>query len=246
MTPLETVAATKQTVGKAGGAFMLHPATMARGEALGLQAFPFYYFGRCGVLGDADPDIVPTITVFFPPSLVAKSWRKGRALLSPADASEAYAEACREWGRSHLSAAEGLPRLCTLAERVVAAAEPTGIPLFAGWRALPLPDDDAGRASQLLNVLREHRGGLHALAVRACGLTPLEAVIANGGEDNARFFGWPEPYPVPDEEILERLERAELLTDDLAAVAYEALDAAQREELVELCAGVKAAAQAAR
>jgi hypothetical protein len=246
MTPLETVAATKQTVSKSGGAFMLHPATMQRGEELGLQAFPFYYLGRCGVLGDVEPEIVPTITVFFPPALVAKSWRKGRAVLSPADAAEAYAEACRDWGRTHLAAAEGLNRLCELAERVAAAADPAANPLFAGWRALPLPDDAPGRAAQILNVLREHRGGLHALAVRASGLTPLEAVVGNSGVDAARFFGWPEPYPEPDAEVVQRLERAEALTDELASPAYEVLDEAELLELVELCAGVKAAAKAAR
>jgi hypothetical protein len=225
---------------------MLDPATMRRAESLGLQPFSFYYFGRCGVLGDVEPDIVPTVTVFFPAELVVKSWRKGRAVLAPADASEAYAEACREWGRTNIGTAEGLPRLCELAERVVAAADPAGLPLFAGWRALPLPDDAPGRAAQVLNVLREHRGGLHALAVRACGVSPLEAVVANGSADNARFFGWPEPYPVPGEEIVGRLERAEALTDELAATAYEALDAPEREELATLCGGVKAAAKAAR
>jgi hypothetical protein len=246
MTPLETVAATKQTVSKSGGAFMLHPATMERGKTLGLQPFPFYYFGRCGVLGDIEPEIVPTLTVFFPPELVVKSWRKGRMAPSPAEASAAYSEACRDWGRKHIAAAQGLPRLCALAEQVVAAVDPAGIPLFAGWRALPLPDDAPGRATQLLNVLREHRGGLHALAVRSCGLTPLEAVIANGGADNARFFGWSEPYPDADEDTLARMERAETLTDDLASLAYAGLDAAQREEFAELCDGMKAAAKAAR
>jgi hypothetical protein len=151
---LETVAATKQTIGKSGGAFMLHPATIERAGELGLQPFPFYYFGRCGVLGDVDPDLVAPAIAFFPPALVAKSWRKGRAVMAPEEAAAAYAECCRTWGRTHLAEAEGLDRLCELGERVAGAVDATGLPLFAGWRGLPLPDDAPGRAAQVLNVLR--------------------------------------------------------------------------------------------
>jgi hypothetical protein len=241
---LECVQATKKTVSKSGGAFMLRPATIERARELGMNPFAFYYLGRCGVLGDVDPDLVATTIVFFPPEMVAKSWRKGRAVMGPSDAAEAYAEECRRWGRSHLGAAEGLERLVELSEKVADAVDPAGLPLFAGWRALPRPDDAPGRAAQLLNVLREHRGGLHIVAVLSVGLSPLEAVVTGSGADSARFFGWPEPYPDP-EGLREQHARAELLTDELAAPAYEALIDAERDELAALCAGVKAAALAA-
>ena len=52
-----------------------------------------------------------------------------------------------------------MPELVALVERVVDSAEAAALPLFAGWRALPRPDDAAGRLGLLLNVLREHRGG---------------------------------------------------------------------------------------
>jgi hypothetical protein len=246
MDPLACVQATKQTVGKAGGAFMLHPATMERAGELGLQPFPFYYLGRCGVLGDVDPDLVATTIAFFPPALVARSWRKGRAVLTPGEAASAYAGCAHRWGRDHLAAAEGLDRLCALVERVTAAADPTLLPLFAGWKALPLPDDPPARAAHLLHVLREHRGGLHIVAVLAAGLAPLEATLAgSGGADVARFFGWPEPFPEVTAAVRERRERAEALTDELASPAYAALSADERAELAELCAAVKAAAKAA-
>ncbi len=245
MTPLECVQATKKTVSKSGGAFMLHPTTIGRAKELGMNGFAFYYLGRCGVLGDIEPDLVATTIVFFPPDRVATSWRKGRAVMAPTDAAEAYAECCRRWGRDHLATAGGLERFCELAERVAGAAEPAGLPLFAGWRALPLPDDPPGRAAQLLNVLREHRGGLHSTAVRSCGLSPLEAVVTGpSGPDSARFFGWPEPYPDPAP-FREAHARAELLTDELAAAAYEVLTDGERAELADLCAEVKAAAIAA-
>jgi hypothetical protein len=246
MTPLELVAATKQTVSKSGGGFMLHPATIERAGELGLQPFPFYYFGRCGVLGDVDPDLVPTVIAFFPPAMVVKSWQKGRAVMGPDEAARAYAECCHTWGRTHLAEADGLEELCALGERVAEAADATAMPLFAGWRALPRPDDAPARAALVLNVLREHRGGLHIVAVLASGLLPLEATIAGGGgPDVARFFGWPDPLPEATPDVLERRERAETLTDELAARAYEVLDADERARFAELCAGVKAAAKAA-
>jgi hypothetical protein len=246
MTPVDAVAATKKTISRSGGAFMLHPATIERAGELGLQPFPFYYLGRCGVLGDVDPDLVATIIAFFPPALVAKSWRKGRAVLTPQDAAQAYAECCWAWGRTHLAEADGLDRLCELAERVVTAADPVGLPLFAGWRALPLPDDVPARAAQLLNVLREHRGGLHITAVIASGLSGLDAAVAGPyGADTAKFFGWVEPFPEVTTDLGERHERAEILTDELAAPAYAVLDAADLAAFVELCGDVKAAAKAA-
>lgn len=198
MDALACVQATKQTVTKSGGAFMLDPATIARAGELGMNGFAFYYLGRCGVLGDVVPEVVPSTIVFFPPGLVIKAWRKGRAVMEPGAAAAAYAEECHRWGRTHIAAAEGLERLCELAERVVGSADASGLPLFAGWRALPLPADAPARAAQLLQVLREHRGGLHSSAVLATGLAPLEAVVAGPhGADHGRFFGWPEPYRTP-------------------------------------------------
>jgi hypothetical protein len=80
----------------------------------------------------------------------------------------------------------------------------------------------------------------------ASGLTGLEAAVAGPyGRATAEFFGWTEPFPEPTEERRERHARAEALTDELAAPAFEVLDADERAELVELCAGVKAAVKAA-
>jgi len=95
----------------------------------------------------------------------------------------------------------------------------------------PPPDDLAGRAAQLGHVLREHRGGAHGVAVLAPGLSPLEAVVANGGTETAALYGWSEPYPDPDPG---RAAEAEALTDALAAPAYDALSPGERETLLGL------------
>ncbi|MGH3327270.1 MAG: helix-turn-helix domain-containing protein, partial [Streptomycetales bacterium] len=97
------------------------------------------------------------------------------------------------------------------------------------------PGDAAARAAHHAFVLREHRGGLHVLAVLASGLTPLEATLAGpGGPEEATAHRWPEPYPAVGVELRDRHARAERLTDRLAAPAYEVLGEAEGHELVRL------------
>ena len=95
------------------------------------------------------------------------------------------------------------------------------MPLFAAWRAMPLPDDSPGaRAAVLAHLLREHRGAAHLLAVRASGLSPLEAIIAGPeGEAGATAFGWQPPFP-PFEPLVRRRSWAEALTDRIAGEAF--------------------------
>lgn len=117
-----------------------------------------------------------------------------------------------------------------------AAADPAGATLFAGWRALPQATDDPGRALQLIQVLRELRGGLHLIAVR---VTPFQAVLTGGsarnsGPDQAREFGWPEPYPEVVPEWQRRWDAAEALTDELIAPAFAVLSQDEGHELTDL------------
>lgn len=73
------------------------------------------------------------------------------------------------------------------------------------------------------------------MAVRAAGLSPLEAVLAGaGGAGNATFFGWPEPYPEVSERVRSARAEAERLTSELVAPAYAGLTAAAAAELDDL------------
>jgi hypothetical protein len=75
---------------------------------------------------------------------------------------------------------------------------------------------------------------VHVVAVRASGLTPLQAIIAGPeGETGAVAFGWQPPYP-PAGPIVRRLMWAESVADALAGQAYAALDRAERVEFVGL------------
>lgn len=242
MTPQEAAVANSGPIADLGGAFMIARPTLKKGPALGFpKGWAFYVSGRSGVLGDVAPDVVAASFPFFPAEFIQQQWLAGRAVMEPSAAAAAYAEACQDWGREHLGGADDLERLVELLRRVAAGADSAGAPLFAGWRALPLPDDAPGAAAQLLNVMREHRGAQHAMVVLTSELSPLEAVVASTGHPGAQFNNWPEPYPEP-EPLLDAYAEIEELTDELAAQPYEALSADEREELVALVHGVHAVA----
>lgn len=233
MTPEQAAAALAGPVSRLGGAFMTDPATREAARAHGLSAWAFYYAGRLGVLGAVEPEVAVATAVFLPFDRGVPAWQKGTAVLAAPVAATRYAEQCHRWGREHLGNFPGAERLATLARRVAGAVDPAGLPLFAGWRAMPEPVDPPARAALALQVLREHRGGVHGLAVLASGLLPLEAIVAGRRPADAEFLGWSPPYPDP-EPLTARRDAAEALTTQLAAPPYAVLSAGQRDELVEL------------
>ncbi|MBC6464029.1 hypothetical protein HKK74_00735 [Actinomadura alba] len=220
---------------------MISREAKAYGEAAGLTLWTPYMRGRCGVLGEVDADVVASAVGFFPPGVVRASWEAG-ASLPAEEAARRYAGVCDAFGRRKFA---GLPaadadRLAGLLEAVAAEADVIGAPLFAGWRAMPPPEDPLARVSRFAHVLRELRGGLHLVAVLSCGLTPLESVLTGAsilipsGDGNARYFGWPEPYAEPDDDTRKRRADAEELTDTLVAPAFGGLSEADADEFVAL------------
>lgn len=227
--------AAKAAVGDLGGAWMVGEAEERATADAGLVGWQLYFLARHGVLGDVDADVVTAVACFFPADVVGENWEAARAVLTPEQAVGRYLELLHGWGRERLAGFAGVGRLADLAERLVDGADVTGLPLFAGWRAVPLPADPPARCAQLMQVLREHRGACHAVAVVASGLPPLTAILANtGGETNARDYGWQPPFPAVSDADRALRARAEELTDDLATAAYDALDRAERDELVAL------------
>ncbi|MGN9838036.1 SCO6745 family protein [Nonomuraea sp. H19] len=241
--PRTTAVQVKAPIGQYGGGFMISREAKAICDEHDLGARELYFRGRCGVLGECDADVVASVVVFYPPEHVEKSWYGGRKL-TVEQAVELYTEACRAWGRRKLGGYDGCARIAELLQRVVDRAPSTGAPLFAGWRTVPLADDPPARATQLMHVVRELRGGLHANAVIAAGLHPLEATLAAAhdatpfghaaGEMIAKFFTWPEPYATPGPEIVARRAAVEEMTDDLMAAVFSVLDDGESDELIEL------------
>jgi hypothetical protein len=235
MTPEQAAAAAKGALLQLGSAYTQCPNTLSGARVLGLTAWAFQVAGRAGVLGEASADTVAAALGFVAPDAIRDGWEAARRVAPPIDIARQHLAECCRWGRENLDRLPDGPRLAALAERVVLAAEPAGLPLFAAWRAMPVPEGGAGaRVAVLAKLLREQRVGAHLLAIRASGLSPLEAVIGGPeGEAGAVAFGWQPPFPRP-EPLLRRCIWAEKLADRIVAEAYGILDPEERVEFVTL------------
>jgi hypothetical protein len=88
-------------------------------------------------------------------------------------------------------------------------------------------------------VLRELRGGAHIIAVNACGITPLDAVLASpappprSGPVWAEHLGWKGPFadPAPAREARAEAER---LTSKILGPIYGSIGDDALEEFAEL------------
>lgn len=249
MTTLELTKATAKTLGDLGARYMLHPETAAIGTAAGYSnGWAWYFTGRGGVLGDVDADVVAASFGFFGAPMVRLMWEQGLPVEGARAAGHRYAEACAEFGRKRLQGVDGLDRFCELSARVIDALDISGAPLLAGLRAEPVPGDLPGRAYWYVSLLREWRGCEHIVAVRACGLTPAQAVLTNYPdlatgvkEASRRGFGEGHPDAAP---LMGARAKAEDLTDSLQAAGYEVLTAAERSEFASLVQALQAALDA--
>lgn len=233
----ETVVAVSRTIHDVGTTWMIdhevgrHAKRHGYGE--GLQ---FYFAGRGGVLGDVDAGVVTAAMGFWEPGLVRSMWEEGVAVAGAREAARQYAQLCAGWGDMHLAGFGGGERLAELAERLVEAVDIAGLPLFAGWRAMPRPASGLARLIHLMHLLREMRGEMHLVAVTAAGLSPLEAILTSDGEGQARFFGWGGDHPDVSR-LIDRRREAEDDTDRLAAAVYErALPPSERADFADLVA----------
>ena len=219
----EMVDLTSGPIHAIGTGIFLSPETFARAAQWGwANPFAFYFAGRGGVLGSVDPSVVCAAMGYFNPGMVAGLYAEGIAVAGPQVAADRMMEATAAWGRDHLDGVAGLGTFVDLADRLVDGVDGAGLTLFAGWRAQPRVDDAPGRAAQLIQILREWRGAVHLVATTAAGLTPLEAILTNEGAGQAKFFGWPEPFPAVDA-LADRQAGAGAVTDDLCTRDVERL-----------------------
>ncbi len=223
---------------------MTDPAGFGRAGEVGLEpGMGVYLVGRFGVLGRVDADVVVAAAVFWNPETIRITWDAAMETSDPREVAGWYGGLCADYGRAHFAGAPGLDRWCDLAGRVVDTAPVAGVPTFAGWRAVGLPDDAPGRAYQLSHVLRELRFGLHANATVAAGLDPLVAMLAGPGTGSmVPMFGWQEPYPEPTEADVELRKEVEVATNELSAASLSVLTEDEVEEMIGLAEGMVAAA----
>jgi len=235
VTPEQAAANAKPGLATIVGAFAESPQTLRRARLLGLSGWAYHVSARAGALGEVRPETVAATIGFIAPDAVADAWEAATKATDPLEVATWHLHELCRWGGDQLGGFPRLNRLVDLSKRVVAGVDGAALPLFAAWRAMPLPDDSPGaRAAVLAHLLREHRGAAHLLAIRASGLSPLEAIISGPeGEAGATAFGWQPPFP-PFEPLVRRRSWAEALTDRIAGEAFRALAPTERVELVNL------------
>jgi hypothetical protein len=246
MNALETAKALASPVGYLGGIWLADPATYGYGDKIGVKGRAFYFLGRGGAMGDVSGEVVASAMAFFPPHEPRDFWNEGRALMEAAHAVEALSTCLWDWGRRRLASAPDLERTIELLARVVDGVDAPGLPLFVGWRGAPRPGDAPALAAHLLHVLRELRGGSHAIAILASGISPIEAAVVRAELmpkfGTAESMGWANP-PECTDELRARRAAAEELTDQLMARPYEILTDSERAELVECVLAVRTASK---
>jgi hypothetical protein len=222
-----------------GGRFMTSKQMESAAEPFGMKSGAFYFRGRAAAMGDVTAPVAAATLAIFPTSLISTVWERSAAM--PAQvALTGYQDACLLWWQQYFAGFEGAARLGELAARAVDAVDPSGLALFAAWRAQERPDDTSGHAAHVVMLLRELRGGLHFAAVRAHGIDIPVAVLADphGGVARLRRTGWrheqiaeleTRAQAMPD--LSARWSAAEAMTD----ASYDgALGALTREERTEL------------
>jgi len=241
---LEAVRAAGPPIEEIGTLFMLHPDTFAQSTAHGYpHPFAGYFAGRGGVLGEADAGTVDAIFAIFEPNAVKTFWENGVAVHGAAGGARLYAEQVAEFGRLHLKGADGLDRIAELGEKIIEAAPVTGLPLFAGWKRMPLAEDAEARAMQVMFVLRELRGSVHMAALAVAGLTPVEAHLLNKGAHYCTMFGWPEPYSSAEDKRPDKQAAEDATNRRMVQIVGTALSAEETAELARLTGSALAVAK---
>lgn len=143
-------------------------------DALDVDFFPGYVWGRAAALGTPTGAVVAATFGVFAGDVIASVYEAGSSRVGR----EAILAARADGGTASVASV-------TTDEECEAAAEPLlaalgtldalGRPLFGGLRALPLPPSPAGRLWRAAELVREYRGDGHLAVLAGAGLTAVEA-----------------------------------------------------------------------
>jgi hypothetical protein len=223
--------------------WMTGPRTDKLAADLGMRSGQdLWIVGRAGVLGDCDAAVAAAGLAFLAPDRVRRAWDSLPVGLTHRQATDAYTALCCEWGRDTLGGfdRDRMQRLDALGRRIADAADGSVGTVFAGWRAQPQPADIDARVALTIHVLRELRGAAHIVALHACGLTPLQAILVSpaapprSGPPWAEHLGWTGPFAEAGDEWHEARRAAEALTSRLLVPIYASIGAADLDEFAEL------------
>ncbi len=227
-----------------------------------------YFAGRAAPLGTAPAAVVHAVFYNFADGEVARHipWVWGK--ITPQEAiavRERGSAAALRQRIGELAESPDLVRIVSLAARAAVGAPTEGRALYAGLRALDMPEEPVAGLWHAATLLREHRGDGHNIALAAHGIggTESHVLMALALGMRAEEFGRIHHLPRPQlaaviDGLRERglvdatggftdagltiKQRIEALTDELAAPPYDVLDA---DELDELIAGLEPFAAAA-
>ncbi len=217
------------------------PEPAAAYDELGLRGFWRGYFAsRAAPLGPAGPQLVTALFGGFAPGMVARAVPQVWSVATPQQVQTArLAGAVAALRR--LLGAHSLPTVAAakLTGRCVRALPLSGRPMAAAQVGLPRPDEPLAALWHDCTVLREHRGDGHLAAVAVAGLVWPEPHLLQGSRVDAQqqqHRGWDnQSWRKAAERVRGRdLRDVEVLTDRLAAPAYESLTPAECVELTQL------------
>jgi len=236
--------------------------------ALGMRNYwDGYFAGRAAPLGLAPADVVHAVFYNFADGEVARHIPWVWAIATPEEAI-----AVRERGsvatlRQRIGDHAGSPelvRVADLATRAAISAPTEGRALYAGLRALEVPEEPVAKLWHAATLLREHRGDGHNAALLAHHIGGTEAHVLLALSIGMRAEEFDRTHHLPQAKLdavgnglhgrglvdtagaltdagWDVRERIESLTDELAAPPYDTLSA---NELDELVAGLETLATA--
>lgn len=238
--------------------------------ALGMRNYwDGYFAGRAAPLGLAPAGVVHAVFYNFAVGEVARHipWVWGKTTPEEAIAvrERGSAAALRQM-IGELADSPGLARVADLATRAGVSAPTEGRVLYAGLRALDVPDEPVARLWHAATLLREHRGDGHNAVLVAHGIGGTEAHVLMALSLGMRAEEFSRIHHLPKAQLAavvdglrdrglvdaagefteagrETRKRIEALTDELAAPAYDVLSADELDELVEGLEPIAAAAQ---
>lgn len=240
MDALECATLLAGPVGELGARFYFDATTRARAKELGVRSVEYYGLGRAGVMGDVSPEEVESAFAFFSPAAVAAMYTGARERLRPLEAARHYLASADDYAeRTFAHLASDLLENVSRESTAVARAVPVGrYRVFDGYVSATPTTSPAASAYRGVIVLRELRGGVHAEAVAAAGLSPADAAYVEN-PDIFSLHGFVDGDRVDPEGAVARRQVAEEATTRAMAAYFEVISEGARDELV---AGVNAMA----
>lgn len=169
--------------------FYLAPEPRRTAAEAGLKGFWMTYFAsRAAPMGAVRPEVVTATFFYFAPSRVARAIPDAWALCPPERALAARYAGVDEVLRRLYGADIDDPafgRAAELLRRAFNGASTLGRPLYAGWAALPWPEQPHLALWHGCTLAREHRSGAHLLALAETGLDGCESVVSHVAADQA-------------------------------------------------------------